>query len=829
VETIASGFFPWSLALNSAGTILYATDTGNSQVKGINLSTFAITILPGTYSIPRGVTVDPRGHVFVADTGTHTIRKITGGTAITVAGYSGAYGTANGPGSTARFTYPFGIVAHTQASIYVADAYNHTLRRLLPDGPPPPTPPEFTSPASATFANGTFGSFTLTASGSPAPAFSVTAGSLPPGLALSGTSIAGTPAVSGTLPADFNFTVTAANSSGSVNQGFTLRVTAAAAPVAFAVSTVAGQVGSASYSDTPLPGRFNEPSGTATDGTYVYIADQSNHKIRRLHLATGALTSFGTGLLYPAGVAVDGAGNTYVTDTSHQQIKRFNSSGALTLTIGTGATGGTDSDLASSTFSTPLGIAVNSAGTLAYVADYFNACVRRIAISGSTGTVTTIPLGFQVWNVALDATGATLYVADYSNGRIKALAVPGGGTLTTLAGTFSMPRGLTVDALGNVYVVETGTRRVKRITGNNVVTVAGDGTQGSTDGAGLAARFYDPFGIIATSTTSLYVADMRNHTIRRMLPDPNAPAFTTAGLPMLAVGIAGSFTLTASGTPAPTFSLSSGALPPGMSFSGATISGTPTTAGTYTFSITATNVLGSVTQNFTLNVGTPSAPQIVTQPVGRTRDVGRTIQFRVEVTGNPAPTYVWSKNGAVLNDAGNYLGLTSNRFTIFDLKSSDAGSYTVTASNGVGPPVTSSAAALTVNSLPLVPTITQQPQSQTFPTTGVPVTLSVTARGVGTLSYQWFKDGLPLHGATARIYSIQSLLQKDYGSYRVEVRNMLSAVNSAIAKLDDGSPPVMASSALRPVFIAARKGEPFSFSLQALNLEIAPDDLLAGR
>ncbi len=821
VNTIASGFFPWSLALNSAATTLYVTDTGNSQVKSINLSTFAVSTLPGAYSIPRGVSVDSLGNVYVADTGTHTIKKITGGNVLTVAGYGGAYGTADGSGATARFTYPFGIVANSPTSIYVADCYNHTIRRLLPDGPPPPTAPLFTNPATATFANGSFGAFTLTASGYPSPAFSITAGSLPPGLSLTGTSIAGTPNVSGTLPSAFNFTVTATNAANSVTQNFTLTVTAATAPTAFQVSTVAGQVGATGLSDT-LPGLFNEPSGMATDGTYVYIADQSNHKIRRIHIATGALTSLGSGLLYPGSVAVDGAGNLYVTDTSHQQVKSFTPTGTLRFTVGSGATGATNSDFATSSFSTPIGIAVNTAGTIAYVADYFNACIRRINISGGSGTVTSIPLGFQVWNVALDATGSTLYLSDYSNGLIKALAVPSGGTLTTLAGSFGMPRGLTVDALGNVYVVETGARRIKRITGNTVVTVAGDGAVGSINGAGLSARFYDPFGAIATSTTSVFVADMRNHTIRRMLPDSNAPAFTTASLPTFTAGVAGSFTFMASGTPAPTFSLTAGALPPGMTFSGATISGAPTSTGTFNFSITATNTLGFVTQNFTLTVSTPSAPQIVIHPVGRTRDVGRAVQFRVEVTGNPAPTLSWSKNGVPLSDSRNYLSLTSNRFTISALNASDAGNYTVTATNGVGTPATSSAATLVVNPLPLVPDITLQPQSQTFPNTGVPVTFPVTARGVGTLSYQWFKNGLPLPGATTRTYSIPSLLQTDYGSYHVEVRNLLGVVNSALAVLDNGAPPVAASIVLPSVFRMARKGTPFFHNLASPNPEVAP-------
>jgi alpha-tubulin suppressor-like RCC1 family protein len=221
----------------------------------------------------------------------------------------------------------------------------------------------------------------------------------------------------------------------------------------------------------------------------------------------------------------------------------------------------------------------------------------------------------------------------------------------------------------------------------------------------------------------------------------------------------------------------------------------------------------------------PTAPQIIFQPVNRTRDVGDTVQFYVEVTGNPTPTLAWSKNGVPLGDAKNYRGLASNRFTIIDLDSSNAGSYTVTASNGVGAAATSTPAVLVVNFLPLVPAISQQPGSLTI-SIGFFGTLTVKASGVGTLSYQWFKDGLPLQGATASTLALPYFKQEDYGYYHVEVRNMLSSVKSVVARVSNGSPAVAASGALRPVFVPAQKGVSFSYSLRELDLESVPTDLL---
>ena len=79
--------------------------------------------------------MDSAGNVYVADTFNHTIRKITpAGVVSTLAGLAGSIGTANGTGSAARFNYPEGVAVDSAGNLYVADTDNHTIRKITPAG-----------------------------------------------------------------------------------------------------------------------------------------------------------------------------------------------------------------------------------------------------------------------------------------------------------------------------------------------------------------------------------------------------------------------------------------------------------------------------------------------------------------------------------------------------------------------------------------------------------------------------------------------------------------------------------------------------------------------
>ncbi|MGE0127439.1 MAG: putative Ig domain-containing protein [Blastocatellales bacterium] len=165
-------------------------------------------------------------------------------------------------------------------------------------------------------------------------------------------------------------------------------------------------------------------------------------------------------------------------------------------------------------------------------------------------------------------------------------------------------------------------------------------------------------------------------------------------LPAGIIGTAYSQTFTQTGGIAPVaFSVSAGALPPGLTLNASTgaLTGTPTQSGSFSFTITATDVgacTGSAAYTLVINPScTP--PAITTQPASLVRTAGQSATFSVTATGTSL-TYQWRKGGV------NIAGATASSFTIASVKTSDAGSYDVIVSNACGT-VTSTAATLTVN------------------------------------------------------------------------------------------------------------------------------------
>ncbi len=330
-------------------------------------------------------------------------------------------------------------------------------------------------------------------------------------------------------------------------------------PAEYAWSHLAGAPEVAGYADgSGAEVRFGLPSGVAVDGSgNVYVADTANSVIRKITSA-GVVTTLagaagqtgsanGTGAVArfngPTGIAVDGSGNLYVADTSNETIRKITSAGVVTTLAGSaGQWGSTDGTGSAARFCTPVGIAVGSGGTI-YVADSDNSTIRKIT---SAGVVTTLA-GSAEQEGSADGTGAAarfssprgvavdaggnVYVADTGNDTIR--KITSGGVVTTLAGDpgdfgsadgtgadalFNSPRGVAVDGGGNVYVADTGNQLVRKVTGSGVVTtVAGAaGLSGSVDGTGVVARFVVPCGIATTSTGTLFVADSMNCTIRKI-------------------------------------------------------------------------------------------------------------------------------------------------------------------------------------------------------------------------------------------------------------------------------------------------------------------------
>ena len=357
--------------------------------------------------------------------------------------------------------------------------------------------------------------------------------------------------VAGQDVSDIVVTCLSLNQMGGAMQGRSLSLSTA-------VSTLAGTGLQGSADNvTGTQASFGAPYEMATDGTNLYVADSQNNKIRMIAIASGAVTTLaGTGAVgkldstngalatfnNPKGITTDGT-ILYVADTGNNLIRKIEiATGAVTTLAGTGAPGSFDSASGTSaTFNFPAGITTDNSNL--YVADTNNNKIRKIVIAtgavttlagtgqpgaadNSTGTSATFSLPYGI-----TTDGANLYVADTTSCRIR-LIIIATGAVTTLAGTgaqgsfdnpigtfatFNLPGGITTDGT-NLYVADTNNNEIRQvvIASGAVTTLAGSGAAGGLDNSvGKSATFSFPDGI-TTDGTNLYVADRDGYKIRKI-------------------------------------------------------------------------------------------------------------------------------------------------------------------------------------------------------------------------------------------------------------------------------------------------------------------------
>jgi sugar lactone lactonase YvrE len=320
------------------------------------------------------------------------------------------------------------------------------------------------------------------------------------------------------------------------------------------VTTLAGSGAAAFLDQQGTAAKFKYPPGVAVDSAgNVYVADSDNNRIRKITPSGDVTTLAGSGTRGfadgngtnaqfndPYGVAVDSAGNVYVADTTNHRIRKITPSGLVTTLAGSGTSGFADGNGTNAQFNDPSGVAVDSAGFV-YVADLLNNRIRKITPSGLVTTLAgsgekrfadgngTAAKFNKPYGVAVDSAGF-VYVADFNNNRVRKITP--GGIVTTFAGSgtsgfadgngtnaqFNFPIGLAVDSAGNVYVADTTNHRIRKITpSGDVTTLAGSGTSGFADGNGTNAQFNNPSGVAVDSAGNVYVADRINHRIRKIL------------------------------------------------------------------------------------------------------------------------------------------------------------------------------------------------------------------------------------------------------------------------------------------------------------------------
>jgi hypothetical protein len=172
------------------------------------------------------------------------------------------------------------------------------------------------------------------------------------------------------------------------------------------------------------------------------------------------------------------------------------------------------------------------------------------------------------------------------------------------------------------------------------------------------------------------------------------PAITSAGVATFYIGQPTTFTFTATGNPAPTFSVSAGALPAWATLNATTgaLTGTPpnNTGAPFAFTVSATNgIAPAATQGFTLTVQAATLPTITAQPVSRSAAVGANVTFAVTAVGTAPLTYQWRKNGTAIS------GATAATLALSNVQTTDTAAYTVVITNLAGS-VTSEVATLGV-------------------------------------------------------------------------------------------------------------------------------------
>lgn len=397
---------------------------------------------------------------------------------------------------------------------------------------------------------------------------------------------------------------------------------------------------------------LSSPYGVAVDGAgNTYVADSTNHRIRKVSPG-GVITNFagspvgvpgdsGNGgpatsalLTFPQEVATDAAGNVYITESTSHRVRRVDTSGVITLFAGSasGVSGNTGDGAAATgaLLNTPFGVAADTAGNV-YIADGGNKRIRRVdplgvitnfagsaagvpGNSGDGGPATAALLGGPI-DVATDSAGRVYIVdgnrvrrvdtlgviANFAGSAANAAGNTGDGGPATAA-LLSTPVAVAVDGADHVYLTDANNRRVRRVgAGSGTITnFAGSpsGTFGNSGDGGPAASALlgNPWGLAATSSGTVYVADVNANRVREVasptVPDPPTGVTATGSGP---VTVAWTPPVDDGGSPITGFTVT--ASPGGATFTaGPSASSRVVTGlapGTYTFTVVAANAAGN--------------------------------------------------------------------------------------------------------------------------------------------------------------------------------------------------------------------------------------------
>lgn len=245
---------------------------------------------------------------------------------------------------------------------------------------------------------------------------------------------------------------------------------------------------------------------------------------------------------FPGGSAIDKSGNVFVADYSNHVIRKVSPNGNVTTYVGSGVLGWADGQGLTAKFDSPNDIVIDQIGNM-YLVEWNGNRVRMINTTGFVSTLAGSTLGTSGYvddtgtyarfsspeYLTIDSNYSNLYVADTLNQVIRKVSIPNGNT-TTLAGTsgvagyldgvgtaaqFRNPSGLAIDISGNLLVADTNNYVIRKVTmGGVVTTVAGSRTFAHADGQGLNSSFTYPIAITTDIFGNIYVSDKYPGAIR---------------------------------------------------------------------------------------------------------------------------------------------------------------------------------------------------------------------------------------------------------------------------------------------------------------------------
>ncbi|MGD0791327.1 MAG: choice-of-anchor D domain-containing protein [Terriglobales bacterium] len=535
--------------VNSSGTISTVAGTGTCTYDGDTTGSGGDGNPATQHSLcyPVQITLDSSGDLFIADSSNYRIRKlvISSDSISTVAGDGTNTACADGTLATnCGFYLPYGIAVDSSGDLFISDTYDWIIRKVA------------ASTGKVKTIAGTLGTAGFTGDGGKATLATLY---YPEGLSVDA-------AGANVWVADTNdWRIREFPVGGNINT------------VAGGGGGCAGQTDSIGDGCPAIDAYLYYPISPAVDSAgNLYIADQSNYRVRKVDSTQTISTVAGNGspsqtslvngiangitLYTPWGIVGDPSGNLFVANQNDYAVQELVlSSSLVNIIAGTGTAGYNGDGIPANTAElySPAGVARDSSGNI-YIADQYNSIIRKVDGAGNISTVAGVPssIGYSgdggpatsAWlyypaGVFVDASN-NLYIADTYNEVIRKVS---GGTISTVAGTVQnagyggdggpatsanlyYPSDVKVDSAGNIYIADTDNNRIRRVSAasGNISTVAGNGTAGfSGDGIATQNYLYQPLSIWLDANDNLFIDDQYNHRIRMV--DGGGSMTTVAG------------------------------------------------------------------------------------------------------------------------------------------------------------------------------------------------------------------------------------------------------------------------------------------------------------